>query len=132
MKRLSIGLGSVLLLIVVAAYAGNGSEISQGPEAGLSEAELQRKATREAIRRAVRGNEVDPTIYEKRYESISHEEIEQYVGSWIKLETYFGRKVEGVLRKVQGNMLYVDEHVGQGSASYPINKTKLSKLKVLR
>ncbi|MBN0986371.1 hypothetical protein [Amphritea pacifica] len=136
MKRLSIGLGSVVLLSVIAAYAGNdsGETATTAAEAdtAVNNETSRREATREAIRRAVRGDGLPQEKMEKRYQPVSHEEIDRYVGSWVKLETYFGRKVEGTLRSVNGNTLYIDEHLGQGSASYPIDKTKLSGLKVLR
>ncbi|RTE66998.1 hypothetical protein EH243_05230 [Amphritea opalescens] len=138
MKRLSFGLSSILLLVVVGAHGADdkhpppGHKAQHQPPPKMSEEERRREATREAIRRAVRGGSHDTVRVEKRYQSVSHEHIGQYVGSWVKLETYYGRKVEGVLRSVNGNMLYIDEHVGRGSASYPINKTKLSGLQVLR
>nr|WP_320136685.1 hypothetical protein [uncultured Amphritea sp.] len=140
MKRLSFGLSSILLLVVVGAHAADDKRPAPAhkhqpqpqPQHQASEEARRREATREAIRRAVRGSNHDTVRIEKRYQSISHEHIGQYVGSWVKLETYYGRKVEGVLRSVDGNILYIDEHVGRGSASYPINKTKLSGLQVLR
>jgi len=127
-----------MLLAVFAAYAGNNqaAATTQPGEAGAGAAAnnnaSHREATREAIRRSVVGDSSPLKVVKKRYESVDHEEIDQYVGSWIKLETYFGRKVEGTLKSVKGDILYVDEHLGQGSASYPINKKKLSRLKVLR
>ncbi|WP_299201969.1 hypothetical protein [uncultured Amphritea sp.] len=138
MKRLSIGLGSVFLLMVIAVYAGNDNVTGRtehsesGTSAAMSKEDAHRQATREAIQRAVLGGHTQQELVEKRYESVSHEEIAAYVGSWVKLETYFGRKVEGTLKSVDGDILYIDEHLGQGSASYPIDKTKLSGLKVLR
>lgn len=139
MKRLSIGLGSVLLLTVVGAHAGDDQQAIEADtfQTDISQVEMteearRREITQEAIRRAVRGNMTDSTVFEKRYESIGHEEVDQYIGSWVKLETYFGRHVEGVLRSVKGNTLYIDEYVDRGSARYPIDKTKLSRLKVLR
>ncbi|WP_417223474.1 hypothetical protein [Amphritea sp.] len=135
MKRLLIGLSSALLLVVIGgAYAGDDKQAMQvePPKVKVTEEKLRREATREAIRRAVRGDVTDAAVFEKRYESISHEEVDQYIGCWVKLETYFGRKVEGVLRRVKGDTLYIDEYVERGNATYPINKTKLSRLKVLR
>ncbi|WP_428035497.1 hypothetical protein [Amphritea sp.] len=138
MTRLSIGLSSFVLLVVMTAYAGDGSVAGDternesGSSAVMSKEEARRQATREAIQRAVLGGHTQQALAEKRYESVSHEEISGYIGSWVKLETYFGRKVEGTLKSVDGNILYIDEHLGQGSASYPIDKTKLSGLKVLR
>lgn len=138
MKRLSVGLGSVMLLVIFAAYGGDDKKAATaqagkaGAGAAVNSNASGRDATREAIRRSVLGESNPQTVPKKRYEPVGRDEIDQYVGSWVKLETYFGRKVEGTLRRVNGDILYIDEHLGQGSASYPINKTKLSGLKVLR
>lgn len=120
-----------MLLAVFAACAGSDQAATTAGAAAKDNAS-QREVTREAIRRSVLGDSNPLSVAKRRYESVSHEEIDQYVGSWIKLETYFGRKVEGTLKSVSGDILYVDEHLGRGSASYPINKKKLSRLKVLR
>lgn len=129
MKKLLIGVSSLIfLLIAVTAVGADGDESTAR---SVSEEERY-KATQEAIQRAVRGVAATKTEYKKTYQSVHHEQIGQYVGSRVKLETYFGRKVEGVLRRVKGNMIYIDQHIAQGSASYPIDKRKVSGLKVLK
>ena len=138
MKRFLVSVCSLFFLLssgAKAVSADGGMNIADQRDAqGRSADEgARRQATRDAIRRAVRGGQVTPkTVHEKTYQSIRHEQLGQYIGSWVKLETYFGRKVEGTLKRVKGDTIYVDEHVAQGSASYPINKTKISGLKVLK
>lgn len=136
MKKTFVGLCSLVMLLIVGVVdADSGNAVASKREAHAREADLEahRKATREAIRRAVRGDQASPkTVHEKTYQSIHHEQVGQYIGSWVRLETYYGRKIEGTLKRVQGDIIYVDEHVAQGSASYPINKTKISGLKVLK
>ncbi len=123
------------MLVVMTVHAENVTDDTEhqqtGDEAAISKEEAARQATREAIRRAVLGGHQQERVV-KRYETISHTEIDEYVGSWVKLETYFGRKVEGTLQRVDGDKLYVDEHLERGSAIYPVDRQKLSKLKVLR
>ena len=98
------------------------------PGAGKDEDE-QRRKTREAIRRAVQGGQ--SAEQEKVYQSVPVARIGEFVGHWVKLETYFGRKVHGTLERIEGNVLYVDQYMEQGSAVYPIDKTKLARLEVL-
>lgn len=98
------------------------------PGAGISDDE-QRRRTREAIRRAVQGGQ--EAMPEKSYQPVEVARINEFIGHWVRLETYFGRKVHGTLERIEGNMLYVDQHMQQGSAVYPIDKTKLARLQVL-
>lgn len=133
MGQHQIGLSSVIPEPVAIAKIQMQTEL-QAPGAGMTpvgDDASQRDATREAIRRAVKGTSQDAVVAEKTYREVSPERIDQFIGSWVRLETYFGRKVEGTLKRVDDNMLYIDEHVGQGSAMYPIDKTKLSGLQVL-
>lgn len=138
MKRFLVGMCSLFFLLgagTKAVSADGDKKIVDNRDAQgrAADEEARRQATREAIQRAVRGGQTaSKTVYEKTYQSIRHEQIGQYIGSWVRLETYFGRKVEGTLKRVKGDIIYIDEHVAQGSASYPINKTKISGLKVLK
>lgn len=97
------------------------------PSAGANDE--QRRKTREAIERAVKGGQ--HSVREKVYQSVDVSRIGEFIGHWVKLETYFGRKVHGTLKRIEGNTLYVDQYMEQGSAVYPIDKTKLARLQVL-
>lgn len=138
MKRFLVSICSLFCLLgigskAVSADGGKGIVDKQDAQVRTADEKALRQATRDAIRRAVRGGQVaQKAVHEKTYQSIPHEQLGQYIGSWVKLETYFGRKVEGTLKRVKGDTIYVDEHVALGSASYPINKTKISGLKVLK
>lgn len=124
-----LGLGSV----AVAVDDDKSVTDKRDTQGRTADEETRRKATREAIQRAVLGEQVRPkTVQEKTFQRIHHEQIGEYVGSWVKLETYYGRKVEGTLKRVSGNIIFIDEHIAQGSASYPIDKRKISGLKVLK
>lgn len=101
---------------------------TEAPGAGKDEDE-QRRRTREAIQRAVQGGH--HAEREKAYQPVEVVRITEFVGHWVRLETYFGRQVHGTLERIEGNMLYVDQHMQQGSAIYPIDKTKLARLEVL-
>lgn len=100
-----------------------------GNDEVLSEAEQRREKTRAALRRAIIVQQAP--VEEKSYKPVNVTEVGLHLGRWVKLVTYYGRKVEGTLQRVEGKMLYVDQHLEQGSALYPIDKTKLAKLEVL-
>ena len=110
---------------------GAGSSTGEYAQGNASDkAEIRRQETRAAIRKAVLGSESEP-VRDKAYREVSPEQLDRFIGSWVKLQTYYGRKVAGTLERIDGDMLYVDEHTGQGRAIYPINRTKLSGLQVL-
>jgi len=95
----------------------------------LSPDQIRRQQTQALLRKAVKGD-VKNTPSEISFKAIAVAGLGQHVGSQIRLETYFGRRVEGTLQRIEGKMLYVTQHLEQGSAVYPIDKTKLSELEV--
>lgn len=95
----------------------------------LSPDKLRRQQTQALLRNAMKGA-AQNTPSERSFKAVEVAEVGRHVGNRIRLETYFGRRVEGTLQRIEGKMLYVTQHLEQGSAVYPIDKTKLSELEV--
>lgn len=96
----------------------------------LSPEQLRRQQTRALLRDAMKPSDQN-SLAVKSYKAVSIDEVGRHVGCSIRLQTYYGRHVEGTLQRIEGKMLYVTQHLQQGSAIYPIDKTKLSELEVL-
>ncbi|WP_432471834.1 hypothetical protein [Amphritea sp. HPY] len=105
-------------------------EALQDGAQALSPEQIRRQQTQALLRDAMKATDQDDLAV-KSYKSVSVDEVIKHVGRSIRLQTYYGRQVEGTLQRVEGKMLYVTQHLQQGSAVYPIDKTKLSELEVL-
>ena len=93
----------------------------------LTDEEARRAEVRAAILKAVgRSSE----MYQPAFKTISASDAGDFIGKRIKLETYFGRRVEGKLSRIDGDVLYVKEYLEQGSAIYPVTRSKISEIEV--
>ena len=91
----------------------------------VDEVEARKAIVRAAILKAV-GRA--PDVYERTFKVIAAVDADSYIGKRVKLETYFGRKVEGRLMQIEGDVLYVKEHLHQGSAIYPVAREKITQI----
>ena len=99
-------------------------------ETALAEdVDARREKTRAAISNAMQVEAGEEQAV-RSFKPVSVADIDAFVGKRVRLETYYGSPVEGTLVKVQGKRLYVRRHVQNGSAIYPIDKTKVSDLEV--
>ena len=73
-----------------------------------------------------------PAPPEKRFRRTEFEQLTQYVYAEIRIFTYYGNKIEGRLEAVEGDRLKILHRVGQGMAIYPVDRTKLDVIEVLR
>lgn len=60
------------------------------------------------------------------------EELAGYVGSAVKLRTYFGREMQGVLVNVNVGAISIRHQVEQGRATFPVAKDKIAMIEVYR
>ncbi len=68
----------------------------------------------------------------KAYHITPYEQLSSYVGSPIRLRTFFGNDMEGVLLSVSPTSLNIQHHVEQGRASFPVSKEKIASVEVYR
>lgn len=71
-------------------------------------------------------------LAEKSYQVTQISELSAYQGSSVKIKTFFGREMEGVLVDVSGNTVSIRRHIEQGKVTYPITKDKISNVEVYR
>ena len=93
----------------------------------LTEEESRKAAVRAAILKAVGRS---PETYRPAFKAISAVDAAEFIGKRIRLETYFGRKIEGRLSRIDNDVLFVKEHLEQGSAIYPVARSKISEIEV--
>lgn len=93
----------------------------------LTEEEARRAAVRAAILRAV-GKPVEQ--YQAEFRPVAPADMDPHIGKRIRLETYFGRRIEGRLSRIENDVIYVKEYMAQGSAIYPVDRTKISELEI--
>jgi hypothetical protein len=68
----------------------------------------------------------------KMYVTTSVDDLSAYVGSEVKLRTFFGRKMQGVLVSVNSNAISIRHQVEQGRATFPVSKDKVAMIEVYR
>ena len=68
----------------------------------------------------------------KTYQATSFEELSSYIGSPIRLKTFFGNDMEGTLLSVSTSAVSIQHHVEQGRASFPVSKDKIASIEVYR
>ena len=68
----------------------------------------------------------------KSYQATPFEELSSYVGSPIRLKTFFGNDMEGTLLSVSTSAVSIQHHVEQGRASFPVSKDKIASIEVYR
>lgn len=73
-----------------------------------------------------------PSPPEKRFRRTEFEQLTQYVYADIRIFTYYGNTIEGRLEAVEGDSLKILHRVGKGMAIYPVDRTKLDVIEVLR
>lgn len=93
----------------------------------LSAEEARKAAVRAAILKAVGKS---PETYQPAFRTVAVADVDGFIGKQIKLKTYFGRRVEGRLSRIENNVLYVKEYLEQGSAIYPIDRSKVSEVEI--
>lgn len=59
-------------------------------------------------------------------------DLTRYVGSAVKLRTFFGRDMEGVLVDVTAEAISIRHQVEQGRATFPVAKDKIALIEVYR
>ncbi len=59
-------------------------------------------------------------------------DLDGYVGSEVKLRTFFGRDMEGVLVDVAAGSISIRHQVEQGRATFPVAKDKIALIEVYR
>ncbi|QLE96368.1 hypothetical protein [Neptunomonas phycophila] len=92
--------------------------------AGISEARL-----REIVPGVM---PIRPPEKEKRFELTPFPELEGYIGSSIKVQTLFGREMDGVLVGVNSSGISIRRHIQQGKATIPVLRENISAVEVYR
>lgn len=71
-------------------------------------------------------------LAEKSYQLTKVSDLSAYKGSAVKIKTFFGREMEGILVSVTGETVSIRRHIEQGKVTYPITKDKISHIEVYR
>lgn len=75
---------------------------------------------------------IRPPEVEKTFQSTEFEQLKGYVGSAVRLRTFFGREMEGVLVEVGQDGISIQHQVEQGRATFPVARDKISEIQVYR
>ena len=73
-----------------------------------------------------------PVIVPRVYQETSPNELSNYVGHPIRFFTGFGKKVDGIIVGVEGNVVRVAERVQHGIAEYPVDISSMRGTEVYR
>jgi len=122
------------------AMAGNPGRVESGAEpeedAAVAEAEAELSGGVEALQ-AVESDSapgqrvrVRPVI--KRYQPTPLAELPAYLGSPVRIFTYFGNDVEGQLVHADGQGVRVIQRLKQGVAEYPLDNDRIQQAEVWR
>ena len=68
----------------------------------------------------------------KRYQLTPFPELSEYVGSSIKVQTLFGREMDGVLVSTNNTGISIRRHIQQGKATIPVLRENISAVRVYR
>ncbi len=120
------GYAAAAAITQLTAQEAPGAGLVSGPDS----VEMRRARTQAVLNQAISQPQTVQSADPRSYQAAPVAQVETYVGKLVRLETYYGRHVEGTLVKIQGARLYIEQHLEQGRAVYPIDKTKVSDLQV--
>jgi hypothetical protein len=75
---------------------------------------------------------IRPPEVKKSFVITPVDELAGYVGSAVKLRTFFGREMQGALVDVNANAISIRHQVEQGRATFPVSKDKIAFIEVYR
>ena len=64
------------------------------------------------------------------FRKVAVDELEQFEGKEVRLQTFLGRELDGVLLKVENKKIIMRRRVEQGLVTYPVMKTSIESIKV--
>ncbi len=71
-------------------------------------------------------------VVQKMYQITPFNDLSEHVGRKVKLRTFFGNEINGVLVEVSANSISVRHQVEQGRATFPVAKEKIASIEVYR
>ena len=71
-------------------------------------------------------------VVQKTYQVTPFNELSEHVGRKIKLRTFFGNEISGVLVEASASSISVRHQVEQGRATFPVSKEKIALIEVYR
>lgn len=75
---------------------------------------------------------IRPPEIEKSFQVTAFDQLSGYVGSSVRLRTFFGREMEGVLVEAGQDGISIQHQVEQGRATFPVARDKISEIQVYR
>ena len=69
---------------------------------------------------------------EIKFRRTDFDDLQNYIYSDIRIFTYYGNRVEGRLEAVEGDNIKILHRVGKGLAIYPVDRSKLEVIEVMR
>lgn len=118
------------------AAAGNSKDIGRSsptePETVVA-ATLPEEAGSEIEKNALSGNKPQRELpIRKRFRVTPLAELPEYLGAQVRIFTYFGNDVEGVLTHAGATSIRVEQRLQQGLAEFPLDHDRIQQAEVWR
>jgi hypothetical protein len=75
---------------------------------------------------------IQPVLIEKSFKETRFENLSQYLGTTVKIQTRFSGPIDGVLISATDKSINVQRHIEQGRATVPIAKDNIDAIQVYR
>ncbi|MBA4503411.1 hypothetical protein [Marinobacterium marinum] len=123
-------------LVQQLAQAGDAGRVLRESERRPSESRREPapavdKASIETVKPAL-VPEPQVTKTAKRFRETPVAQLKRYIGAHVRIETYFGNRVEGRLKAVEADGVRVVQRLAQGVAEYPLEHDRIQKVEVYR